>query len=108
MSADYAASRKHKGGQVGPGLLGALAGLVYRFWPGAKAKGSKKVLSLEALERDLERGKPLLRRKRGKVRNLDGSGHKGLADYLSTRVSKKENEKNEENEKHEKRWTSEP
>ena len=30
--------------------------------------------------RDLERGKPLFRRKSGKVRNLDDSGHKGLAD----------------------------
>jgi hypothetical protein len=40
---------------------------------------------LELLERDLERGKPLFRRKRGKVRNLDGSGHKGLADYDVTR-----------------------
>ena len=35
---------------------------------------------LRALEIDLQRGKPFFRRKRGKVRNLDGSGHKGLAD----------------------------
>ena len=47
---------------------------------GPRAKKSKKVLDLELLERDLERGKPFFRRKRGKVRNLDGSGHKGLAD----------------------------
>ena len=46
-------------------------------------KQSKKVLGLELLERDLERGKPLFRRKRGKVRNLDGSGHKGLADLFT-------------------------
>ena len=56
--------------------LGFLYELVTR--PGAKK--SKKVLGLEFLERDLERGKLLFRRKRGKVRNLDGSGHKGLAD----------------------------
>ena len=47
---------------------------------GARAGEGKKLRSLGSLERDLERGKPLFRRKRGKVRNLDGSGHKGLAD----------------------------
>ena len=43
-------------------------------------KRQSLALDLELLERDLERGKPLFRRKIGKVRNLDGSGHKGLAD----------------------------
>ena len=51
-------------------------------------KESKKVLDLELLERDLERGKPLFRRKKGKVRNLDGSGHKGLADFQDQRLKK--------------------
>ena len=37
-------------------------------------------MDLEFRERDLERGKSLFRWKRGKVRYLDGSGHKGLAD----------------------------
>ena len=50
-------------------------------------KKSNKVLGLELLERDLERGKPLFRRKRGKVRNLDGSGHKGPADLHAPRSS---------------------
>ena len=51
------------------------------FLDGAAAARGKKPRSVEPLERDLERGKPLFRRKKGKVRNLDGSGHKGLADY---------------------------
>ena len=49
---------------------------------GATAARGLQPESVEALERDLERGKPLFRRKRGKVRNLDDSGHKGLADFL--------------------------
>lgn len=81
VSDAWAASRKHEGGQVGPGILGAVAGFLYRCWAGARPKNPKKMRSLEALERDLERGKPLFRRKRGKVRNLDDSGHKGLADW---------------------------
>ena len=36
---------------------------------------------LEARERDSEKGKPLFRRKREEASHLDGSGHKGLADY---------------------------
>ena len=48
---------------------------------GAMAKRGKQLLGLEALGRDLERGKPLRRRKRGKVRNLDDSGGKDLADF---------------------------
>ena len=30
---------------------------------------------------ELEGGKILFRRRRGETRNVDGSGHKGLADY---------------------------
>ena len=56
-------------------------GVLYESVTRPTAKESNKVLGLELLERDLERGKPLFRRKRGKVRNLDGSGHKGLADF---------------------------
>ena len=59
-------------------------GVSYESVTRPRAKKSNKVLGLELLERDLERGKPLFRRKRGKVRNLDGSGHKGLADYANT------------------------
>ena len=59
---------------------------LYTLVNGATAKEGTKVLALEALERDLERGKPLFRRKRGKVRNLDDSGHKCLADYLGVRL----------------------
>ena len=55
-------------------------GVSYESVTRPATKKSNKVLGLELLERDLERGKPLFRRKRGKVRNLDGSGHKGLAD----------------------------
>ena len=58
-------------------------GVLYESVTRPTAKKSNKVLGLELLERDLERGKPLFRRKRGKVRNLDGSGHKGLADLQS-------------------------
>ena len=48
---------------------------------GAGAKQEQKRIGLGGLEeRDLERGKRLFRRKRGKVKNLEGSGHKGLAD----------------------------
>ena len=57
-------------------------GVSYESVTRPRAKKSNKVLGLELLERDLERGKPLFRRKRGKVRNLDGSGHKGLADFI--------------------------
>ena len=57
-------------------------GVSYESVTRPATKKSNKVLGLELLERDLERGKPLFRRKRGKVRNLDGSGHKGLADYF--------------------------
>ena len=54
---------------------------------GAKAARGKKTRSTDARERDLERGKPLFRWKRGKVRNLDDSGHKGLADLIVWWVS---------------------
>ncbi len=47
-----------------------------------------QVVSLGAPERDLERGKPLVRRKREKTRYLDGSGHKGLADYSKLGISR--------------------
>ena len=57
-------------------------GVLYESVTRPTAKKSNKVLGLELLERDLERGKPLFRRKRGKTRNLDGSGHKGLADLF--------------------------
>ena len=59
-------------------------GVSYESVTRPTTKKSNKVLGLELLERDLERGKPLFRRKRGKVRNLDGSGHKGLADSLDS------------------------
>ena len=39
------------------------------------------------MKRDLERGKPLFRRKGGKTRYLDGSGHKGLADSCGAQDS---------------------
>ena len=52
------------------------------FLGGAEAQKVEKGKSLEALEKDLKRGKLLFRRKRGKVRNLDDSGHKGLADFV--------------------------
>ena len=61
-------------------------GVSYESVTRPAAKKSNKVLGLELLERDLERGKPFFRRKRGKVRNLDGSGHKGLEDRLSSRL----------------------
>ena len=48
---------------------------------GAVAKGGLRGVRLEVMERDLERGKPLFRRKRRKVRNSYDSGHKGLADF---------------------------
>ena len=54
---------------------------------GRVPKRAKNVLALEALERDLERGKPPFRRKRGKVGNLDDSGHTGLADFQLHRVA---------------------
>ena len=54
---------------------------IVHFMHGAVAKRGKQLLGLEALGRDLERGKPLRRRKRGKVRNLDDSGGKDLADF---------------------------
>ena len=63
---------------------GLSLGNLYTLVNGATAKEPKQVLALEAMERDLERGQPLFRRKRGKVRNLDGSGHKGLADYAAS------------------------
>ena len=52
-----------------------------RLLGGATPKKRFKVVRLEALEGDVERGKPLFRRKGWKTRNLDGSGHKGLADF---------------------------
>ena len=55
-------------------------GEIMHFLEEAGAKEGFRVRRLESLERDLERGKPLFRRKRGKVRNLDDSGHKCLAD----------------------------
>ena len=49
---------------------------------GATAIRTVKVVSLEVLERDLERGlNHSFRKKRGKTSNLDSSGHKGLADF---------------------------
>ena len=61
-------------------------GVLYESVTRPATKKSNKVLGLELLERDLERGKPFFRRKRGKTRNLDGSGHKGLADFRSTKI----------------------
>ena len=58
-----------------------MLGNLYTLANGTTAKKNKFILALEALERDLDRGKPLFRRKRGKVRNLDVSGQKGLADW---------------------------
>ena len=63
---------------LGPNMLPTNTGTTFLARP--TAKGPKIILGWDALGRDLERGKPLFRRKRGKVRNLDDSGHKGLAD----------------------------
>ena len=54
---------------LGPKVLPTYTGTTFLARP--TAKEPKKVLGWEALGRDLERGKPLFRRKRGKVRNLD-------------------------------------
>ena len=58
--------------------------VLYVFWTGRGPQRATKTRSVEALERDSERGKPLFRRKRGKVRNLDDSDHKGLAEFFGT------------------------
>ena len=59
-------------------------GVSYESVTRPNTKRSKKVLGLELPERDLERGKSFFRRKRGKTTYLDGSGHKGLADFIET------------------------
>ena len=51
----------------------------YDLVKGVVAKDGIKVLILDLLERDSQRVKTFFRRQRRKVRNLDGSGHKGLA-----------------------------
>ena len=54
------------------------------FLSGPTARKTFRAVRLGALERDLEREiKISFRRKRGKTSNLDGSGHKGLADLFS-------------------------
>ena len=62
-------------------------GKLYTLVNGATAKKPTQILALEALERDLERGKPFFRRKRVKTRYLASSGHKGLADSNIKHVS---------------------
>ena len=60
------------------------------FFDGARPATRFRGVRWEALEIDLERGKPFFRRKTGKTRYLDGLGHKGLADFSP---SKKKDEK---------------
>ena len=56
-------------------------GNLYTVANGTTPKKSKIILALEALERFRERQTSLPKEEREKVRNLDGSGHKGLAEF---------------------------
>ena len=69
------------GGLVGPKTENVEKGLVLKVFLKGKESGDCDLVILGRVPgRDIERGKPLFRRKMGRGPNLDDSGHKGLAD----------------------------